>query len=502
VLYVTNHELELEARPNGRARTPVIITSGATDLVTDEVNLASEDARRAVLMRVPEGTRDDVERLLCCAARELIRRQPRQSDEAQPQGKPVTFYDPEAWPEAVSGADLLDIVVSTYRRFGALPEGAAEAMALWVLHTYAHDAAQVSPVLAFLSPEKRCGKTTMLNVTGALVYRPLPSSNLTPAVVFRVIAAFKPTLLIDEADTFIHDNSELRGVLNSAHTRAGQVLRAVPKGDDFEVRSFSTWCPKAIAAIRKLPNTLMDRSIVIPMRRRLPSETVEALRLDRLPTELEPIRRKLRRWATDNQDKLSVADPTIPHHLQDRAADNWRPLLAIADLAGGDWPAKARRAALSLSRTFDDEAPAILLLGDMRGLFLSRHRERLSSAEFTAALADMVERPWAEWNRVRPISQQQIAKLLAPFGIRPKMQRTSRTYSPSGALLEEGSNARGYSWADCEEAFSRYLPPSDGEDSSTESCPAESTAGCDVEQHGVEADDAVPVASEDDEMPF
>src|SRR5215470_9380330 len=184
-------------------------------------------------------------------------------------GCAVMFPELEPWPEAVNGAALLDDLTATFKRFVILPEHADIALALWVLHTYTIEAASASPILASVSPEKRCGKSTLLDLLGRLVSRPLPTSNILPAALFRSVEKWHPTLLIDEADTFLKDNDELRGVLNSGHTRGSAfVIRTV--GDDHEPRRFSTWGPKAIAMIGALPDTLADRSITIPMRRKLP----------------------------------------------------------------------------------------------------------------------------------------------------------------------------------------------------------------------------------------
>src|SRR5262249_4273963 len=162
----------------------------------------------------------------------------------------------------------------------------------------------------------------------ALVVRALPTANVTAATIFRGVESFYPTLLIDEADTFINgDADELRGILNSGHRRSTAiVLRTV--GEAHEVKKFSTWCPKAIAAIGMLPDTLHDRSIVIAMQRRSADEKVEGLRFDRLTAEVEPLRRQAARWSRDNHQRLVTAEPDMPAGIDDRAADNWRLLLA------------------------------------------------------------------------------------------------------------------------------------------------------------------------------
>src|SRR6266699_4477623 len=179
-------------------------------------------------------------------------------------------------------AALLDNIAAVLNDHIVLPKGGPEAIALWVLHAHAHDAAQISAILALVSPLKRCGKTTALYVLHCLVPRPLLSSNVSPPGLFRAIHQCSPTLLVDELDSFFCDNSALRNVLNSGHSRAGAVvLRAGGL--------FSTWAPKVVALIGKLPDTLMDRSIVVPLKRTAPGESIKPFRMDRAG-HLEPLR--------------------------------------------------------------------------------------------------------------------------------------------------------------------------------------------------------------------
>ena len=169
------------------------------------------------------------------------------------------------------------------------PDHVAEACTLWVLHTHAIDAARISPLLAITSPEKRCGKTTLECLLSKLTHRPLPAANISPAALFRAVEKWQPTLLIDEADTFLRGNDELRGIINSGHTRdTAFVIRTV--GDDHEPARFSTWGPKAIALIGTLPPTLHDRSIVIRLRRKKPDEKVQRLEMDKLDTDRKSTR--------------------------------------------------------------------------------------------------------------------------------------------------------------------------------------------------------------------
>jgi putative DNA primase/helicase len=377
--------------------------------------------------------------------REVEHRRKETGGETDGVGQAVVFRDVEPWPEPVDGIALLNDLAATFRRFLALPHGAAEAMAPWVLHAHAHDASAISPLLAFTSPEKQCGKTTALCVLTALVPRPLPIANVTMAALFRSVEKWRPTVLIDEADTFLRDNDGLRGVLNSGHWRdMAYLVRTV--GDNHEPRVFRTWAPKAIAQVGRLHGTLENRAIVVHMRRRREDEHVERFRSDR-DNGLADLARKCARWAADNLDALRESDPEVPRELHDRAADNWRPLLAIADLAGGPWPETARRVALELSRDDQDEGShRVALLADIRSVFEERAADRLPSQVLCDALAAMEERPWGEWRKGRPLTPHSLARLLSPFRIAPKTMRVG------------AETAKGYVRADFEDTFTRYLP--------------------------------------------
>jgi hypothetical protein len=359
------------------------------------------------------------------------------------QGRPLELPVIEPWPEPVHGANLLDDICIAAKRYVVLPQGCAEALALWAVHTHAFECFVHSPRLAITSPEKRCGKTTTLDVIGELVARPLPTSNATTAAIFRTIEKAKPTLLIDEADTFLKDNEELRGILNAGHRRGGQIIRTV--GDDYEPRQFSTWAPAAIAMIGRLPDTLEDRSLSIALRRRRPAEKVQQFRSDRA-YDLKQLVRKIARWCNDNHQSLSASEPdTGP--LSNRAADNWRPLFAIADLAGGDWPARTRAVADEAETAKQDQSKRIMALSDIRDFFAADPDiERVRSAELAASLGAIESRPWSEWRNGKPITPAALARLLAPYGIIPGTRRDGE------------STFKGYLRCDFAEAFATYLP--------------------------------------------
>jgi putative DNA primase/helicase len=352
----------------------------------------------------------------------------------------LPHWNVEPSAEPVDGAALLNKLRQVFRRYVVLPKGAEIALPLWVLHAWTVDAGDISPLMVLVSPTKRCGKTSVLIVLYFLTPRSELSSNITAPALFRYIEDVRPTLLIDEADSFVKDNEELRGILNSGHTKAAaNVIRNV----DHKPRRFSTWAPKAIATIRTLADTLEDRAVVVRLQRKAPGATVE--RLGRRDNgEFAALRSQAARWAADNFDKLADPDPKMPD-LNDRAADNWRPLLAIADLAGGTWPEQARRAACLVSGEEQDGAIGVELLRDIRSVF--GDDDVIRSSDLVAKLTADPERPWAEWKHGRPLTQKQLAGLLAPFHI------ISLTVHAPG--LPDG---KGYRRIDFEEAWAAYCP--------------------------------------------
>jgi Protein of unknown function (DUF3631) len=351
----------------------------------------------------------------------------------------------EPWPEPVAGAELLDSIRRVFRRYIVLPKDADIALPLWVLHAWTMDAGDISPFMVLVSPTKRCGKTSVLILLFFLTPKSELASNITAAALFRYIEAVRPTLLIDEADTFVKNNEELRGILDSGHTRvAAQIIRNVEVNGEHQPRRFSTWAAKAIATIRKLADTLEDRSVIVTLQRKPPGAKVERLRR-RDCEEFAALRNQAARWAADSFGALRDPDPQIPRGLNDRAADNWRPLLAIADIAGGTWPQDARRAACLLSGESQDGAIGVELLVDIHRAL--GEAEALRSADLVAKLTADPERPWAEWKHGRPLTQKQLGGLLKPFGI------VSETVSIPGF-----NDAKGYKRIRFEAAWEAYCP--------------------------------------------
>lgn len=355
----------------------------------------------------------------------------------------ITFNEPAApWHEPVNGADLLNQLYWLIHRYVILSHEAKIAISLWIIHTYAHDYARISPSLAIISPERECGKTTLLSLLAKLVRRALSSSSITPAAIYRVIEKCRPTLLIDEGDTFLKENDPLKGILNSGHTRdTANTIRC--EGKNYDPQTFSTWAPKVYASIREPWPTLMDRSIRIEMRRNLPNEEFQRLR--DIP-EAMALKQMMMRWVNDNAQLLYDADPLMPDGISGRSADNWEPLFAIADAAGGEWPNFARSAAQALKDNEPHEEDiGIQLLTDLQDIFIARRIDRLSTNDILGCLIAIDGSQWMESNNGRPINSRQLANLLKPYRIRP----TTIRFGTDGA--------KGYYYEHCKDAFTRYL---------------------------------------------
>lgn len=350
----------------------------------------------------------------------------------------------EPWPEAVNVSELVLHIVKILNHYVILPKGADTAISLWILGAYSYEQLRIFPKLTITSPEKRCGKTTLLEVIDALAPRAILASSISAAVIYRVVEKYRPTIIIDEADTFVAGNDELRGIINSGHTKASaSVIRC--EGDNHEPRKYSTWAPMVIACIKLVGDTITDRSIVVSLRRKAKGEHAHKLSPN-LSANLRTLRRKCLRWANDNAHCITAKNPTLPDSPNDRALDNWTPLLAIADMAGGQWPQMAREAFASLTKIdADSESAGHLILEDVKQAFDDRSVLTIWSSDLVDDLIAMEERPWSEWKRGKPITANSLSKLLGSFGIRSRQ------------LKQAGTNKRGYDRADFEDAFNRYL---------------------------------------------
>ncbi len=360
------------------------------------------------------------------------------------QGRALKIEPPEPWPEPVDGVKLLDALAAFYGRHASLPAHGATILTLWSAHTFCFEAARHTPRLAITSAEKGSGKTTILDLVAMTCCKPLSASSLTSAAMFRSVEIAKPTLLIDEADLFLNEAQDVRAILNAGNKHGGQVIRCV--GDDSEPRAFSVHAPAAVAAIGRLPDTLTDRSVRLVMQRATAVErpariTVETERAGAM------LARKAARWAADHADLNQ--DPAMPAALANRQADNWRILFAIAQRAGGDWPARVEAAALAETGGDAAESLGVALLRDLRAIYQQAARDRLTTAEIVRELVGMEDRPWPEM----PGTGKAITA--AWFTRRVKQYGADRTQWSEG-----GGRVWGFKLASFGDAFARYLPDS------------------------------------------
>jgi len=355
------------------------------------------------------------------------------------------------WPEAVDGRELASEMEAVLRKHVVLPGvHSLLAVILWVLATHAHDCFYVFPILVISSPVMRAGKTTLLMVLSVLVPRVFFTTDTTAPVLWEVTTAFKPTIIVDEADTFMRGNEALRGFFNAGHIKA---LASVTR-----VRgSFNAWTPKVLAAIGRMPRTIEDRSVIIRMERRTADERVEPLRFDRIQ-EYSHLCLKAARWVEDHAEEIRAADPAIPDEIRsDRARDNVRPLLAMADVIGGDLPRRARETLIAHYRTdemLDDERDT-LILKDIEEIFRTRGASRLESQEIVRSLLGMPDRPWVDYNDGKPLREVDLAQELRKFGVIPR-----KWADRAGGKRRW---RRGYLLRHLRDKFARYVSPQQSE---------------------------------------
>ena len=371
--------------------------------------------------------------------------------------------------DGVNLSELLGNVVEVVHRYVVLTEAQADAYALWVAHTHAFEAAECTPYLSINSAEKQSGKTRLLEVSQFLVARPWFTSHATTAALVRKVARDAPSLLLDETDAAFEGNSEyaeaLRGMLNAGYRQGGVASLCVKSGGNWDVVDYPVFCPKALAGIGKsLPDTVADRSINIEMRRKAPGESTQRFLERDVKVELKPVHDSLAEWAIGSITGLLDARPDMPPALDDRAVDVWEPLMAIADMAGGDWPHRAREAALVLSvgTNREDESIGVALLRDIRNVFQDREAEEIATPELVAALVSMEEAPWGDL-KGREIDARRLARMLKPFAIKPSIWRDGE------------KTTRGYRKVDFVDTWVRYVSPSEtGETSETDDVPVPS----------------------------
>ncbi|MFI9495330.1 DUF3631 domain-containing protein [Streptomyces halstedii] len=353
---------------------------------------------------------------------------------------------------AGEGSALLDDLRTAIGRYVVLPsDEPLTAVTLWVAASHIQPGLQHAPRLAVVGPTKGCGKSRLLDVLYETVHQPMMTVNTSPAVVFRVIGKNPPTLLVDEADTIFGpragDKEDLRGLLNAGHQRNRPAWRI--SGPEHKPTAFPTFAMAALAGIGDLPDTIMDRAIVIRMQKRKPGERITPFRSRYSVPELHALRDRLADWLVPLRGTVAGSVPKMP--VEDRAADTWEPLVIAADLAGGHWPARARAACLAMTRSevVQDEQTTLKtrLLRDIRRVFDQEgSREALRSQDLLAVLIQDAEAPWAEYG-TKGLNAYHLANLLRDFGI-----------SPANCRFENGRQAKAYARNQFVDAWARYCP--------------------------------------------
>lgn len=348
-------------------------------------------------------------------------------------------------------AAVLDDVAAYCARFVAYPsEHAKTAHTLWIAHAHILHEMDSTPRLAFLSPEPGSGKTRALEVTETLVPRPVEAVNVSPSYLFRKVSDpdGRPTILYDEIDTVFgpraKENEEIRGLLNAGHRKGAIAGRCAVRGKEVFFEELPAFCAVAMAGLNDLPDTLMSRSVVIAMRKRAPNERVEPYRRRLHAPHGHGLREQLAGWA--GEYALNGLYPAMPPGVEDRAADVWEPLLAVADAAGGEWPARARAAAVALVAQTTEREPSlgVRLLADLRAIFGGA--EKLPTETILQRLNDLDESPWGDL-RGKPLDSRRLARYLRRYGIKSKNVQIGT------------SRPKGYTAGDLWDAWSRYLPP-------------------------------------------
>lgn len=353
--------------------------------------------------------------------------------------------DTEPYQKSVDGAAVADEIYQIIKQHIACTDAVVIAVTLWIIFTWVLEASHIAPIAWINAPEKRCGKSQLLTLIALMSKRSLPSSNITAAALFRCIEKYNPTLIIDEVDTFVNDNEDLRGVLNAGHSRDNPyIIRCA--GDDNEPKEFFVYGPKALSGIGKISGTLMDRSISLTLRRKLSNEHRERVR-DLSRDTTNTIKAKLARWSDDNLLAIKEAAPTLPQSINDRMQDNWEILLKVAAVLSDEWLKRAYSACIDISGIEHDE-PSLneQLLMDIRVVFELKRAKRIFSDKLIAALCADPEMNWSTYNRGKPITQKQVSNRLGEYGVSPKQMRIGN------------ENRRGYDIACFQDTFKRYLP--------------------------------------------
>lgn len=363
----------------------------------------------------------------------------------------LPFAVAEPYPEPINPAQLLCDIYEACLRFVVLSPAQAVVVTLWIGLTWFINVIQVAPLLIINAPELSCGKTQLLDFVARLSARAMTAANSSMAYLFRSCELWHPTILIDECDTFMKENTEMKGIINAGYLRASAFVGRVV-GESLEPKPFDVWGAKSLAGIaleRHLPESTMSRGHIINLRRKMANETVTLIRHEPANT-FDLLASKLARFAEDYSEQVEAARPELPDGLNDRSKDNWEPLLAVAECAGAEWVERAMTAAAELSKSSESHHVSIgnELLSDIQYVFASKGIDKISTADLIKELVSDDESVWTTFNRGREITPRNIARQLDKYGIKSRTVRVDKYSTP-----------KGYYAADFEDAFSRYLPP-------------------------------------------
>ena len=364
----------------------------------------------------------------------------------------ITFPEPEPWPEVVDGVKLLDEIMDWIGSYTVVPEESLIAITLWAVATWFVEVVYFSPILAILSPTKRSGKTLLLDQLHWICRRAVLTSGVgvTSAVIFRMNDRSQPTFLIDEAEKLSgkNANKEIIGLLNQGYRRGSKIQRCREKGGEYVVEEFDAFGFRALATIGSLWDTLIDRSVVVLMKRKPKAARRRRYNGRVVENEGNELSRKIYRFVQDNIAAFEEfqVDAPRPEWLDDRSCDNWSALFTVAQLAGGGWLELALHAAKTLSNVGEDGDRAELLIHDTRRVFEEAEwPEVIQSGALVDALNAIESSPWGDYSKGQGITTHKVAALFRPFEIRPRQERDG-----------SGEKIRGYWLKDLQEVFKRY----------------------------------------------
>jgi hypothetical protein len=350
------------------------------------------------------------------------------------------------------GSKLLSVLEGYIRRYVVLPAAAYLPIALWAIATHTAERFDCFPYLALISAAKRSGKTRLAEVLETLVRRPWRGTAPSPAALYRMLEQ-APTLMLDEVEALNGKNKSettqiLLAVLNAGHRKGATIPRCEPPTN--KVKMFPVYGPKLFAAIGRLPDTLMDRSIIIHMKRRKKAQQVERFRQVRATAEAKRIHDGVVRFVQLHRADIDrayqhVLDTDLAF-LNDRDADLWTPLFAICTVIDAERLPELKKFSetLSAAKAGDDvdDNYSLTLLRDIRTVWPDGEHQ-LETAILLERLKALEEAPWGE--EEHPLTARKLARMLKPFEVVP------------GKLRVGKRTPNGYQYDDLKTAFDPYL---------------------------------------------